>query len=273
MTVQSRSLVRSALLASVAGAVLPFGIANATVVLYTNDADFSTDASGLGYTQTYVETFEENDMTGYGGLLSNPVEYGVPSPGFPSGLDAPGLSISGVGSNVFGILPYSGWPAVTSAAVGTNSSFGVTAMHFADGGVDAVAFKIIGIQTFTSNIPEEVEYTIYSPTDEVMANGFFPTPDAETGQFMGVVSDSPIGSIEIRGQRFGLDTQEYLDDIQGWNAGGSTPGDANGDGLANFADILAIIGVWGPCPGCPEDLNGNGAADFADILEVIANWS
>ncbi|MCP3904459.1 MAG: hypothetical protein GY715_12600 [Planctomycetes bacterium] len=272
MSVQSRSLVRSALLASVASAALP-GIASGAVVLYTNDADFTTDASGLGYTQTYVETFEENDMTGYGGFVSNPLESGVPGPGFPSGLDAPDLAIVGTGSNLFGILPYGGWPGIPSAGVGTNSEFGTVIIEFGGGGVDAVAFEVLGISTFTTNIPEQVEYTILSPTDEVMSTGVFPTPDAETGSFMGVVSDAPMGSIEIRGSRFGLDTQEYVDNVQGWHAGGAAPGDANGDGLANFADILAIIGAWGSCPGCPEDLNGNGNADFADILEVIANWS
>ncbi|MHC5113770.1 MAG: hypothetical protein ACYTGP_05020 [Planctomycetota bacterium] len=50
------------------------------------------------------------------------------------------------------------------------------------------------------------------------------------------------------------------------------PEDLNGNGQVDFADILAVIAVWGPCPGCPEDLNGNGAADFADILEIIAAW-
>ncbi|MCP3902431.1 MAG: hypothetical protein GY715_02250 [Planctomycetes bacterium] len=50
------------------------------------------------------------------------------------------------------------------------------------------------------------------------------------------------------------------------------PEDLNGNGQVDFADILAVIAVWGPCPGCPEDLNGNGDADFADILAIIAAW-
>jgi len=55
--------------------------------------------------------------------------------------------------------------------------------------------------------------------------------------------------------------------------GGAVEGDANGDGVVNFADILAIVGAWGPCPGCPEDVNGDDAVNFADILVVIANWT
>jgi hypothetical protein len=50
------------------------------------------------------------------------------------------------------------------------------------------------------------------------------------------------------------------------------PADLNGNGQVDFADILVIIGAWGPCAGCPEDLNMNGQVDFADILVVIGAW-
>jgi len=46
--------------------------------------------------------------------------------------------------------------------------------------------------------------------------------------------------------------------------------DLNGNCSVDFADILQIIGAWGPCGvPCPEDLNGNGNVDFADILLVV----
>jgi len=50
------------------------------------------------------------------------------------------------------------------------------------------------------------------------------------------------------------------------------PGDANGDGVVNFADIVAVISAWGPCGGCPEDFDHNGVVDFQDLLEVLKNW-
>jgi hypothetical protein len=50
------------------------------------------------------------------------------------------------------------------------------------------------------------------------------------------------------------------------------PADLDGDGEVGFAEILQVIGAWGPCGSCPEDLNGNGAVDFADILVIIASW-
>jgi hypothetical protein len=59
--------------------------------------------------------------------------------------------------------------------------------------------------------------------------------------------------------------------------GSALVGDANGDGVVNFGDILAVIAAWGACPDppapCPADVNGSGAVDFADVLVVIANWT
>ncbi|MCP3904605.1 MAG: hypothetical protein GY715_13345, partial [Planctomycetes bacterium] len=51
------------------------------------------------------------------------------------------------------------------------------------------------------------------------------------------------------------------------------PADLNGNGVVDFADILAIISTWGPCPPeCPEDLDGSGDVGFGDILIVIGSW-
>ncbi|MHC5113616.1 MAG: lamin tail domain-containing protein [Planctomycetota bacterium] len=49
--------------------------------------------------------------------------------------------------------------------------------------------------------------------------------------------------------------------------------DLSGNGQVDFADILVVIGAWGPCGvPCPQDLSGNGQVDFADILVIIAAW-
>jgi hypothetical protein len=51
-------------------------------------------------------------------------------------------------------------------------------------------------------------------------------------------------------------------------------GDVNGDGAVDFADILAVVAAWGPCPAgpCPEDVDGNGTVEFDDLLTVVANF-
>ena len=50
------------------------------------------------------------------------------------------------------------------------------------------------------------------------------------------------------------------------------PADLDGGGDVGFADLLQLIGAWGPCAGCPEDLNGSGDVGFADLLVLIGAW-
>ena len=50
------------------------------------------------------------------------------------------------------------------------------------------------------------------------------------------------------------------------------PADLDGDGMVGPADLLALLGAWGPCPGCPEDLNGDTVVDVADLLLLLSAW-
>jgi hypothetical protein len=53
------------------------------------------------------------------------------------------------------------------------------------------------------------------------------------------------------------------------------PGDLDGDGDVDVFDLLALLGVWGPCPDasdCPADLDGSGAVDVFDLLILLGNW-
>jgi hypothetical protein len=52
-------------------------------------------------------------------------------------------------------------------------------------------------------------------------------------------------------------------------------GDANGDGMVNFADITSVLAnfnMTGP-PRRPGDANGDGVVNFADITTVLANFN
>ena len=51
------------------------------------------------------------------------------------------------------------------------------------------------------------------------------------------------------------------------------PADVTGDGVVDVADLLAVLGRWGPCGDiCPEDVDRNRTVDFADLLAVLAAW-
>jgi hypothetical protein len=68
--------------------------------------------------------------------------------------------------------------------------------------------------------------------------------------------------------------------FRGWAAcliRGSVTGDLNGDGVVDVADLLALLGHWGPCPSppaeCPADLDDDGSVAVEDLLVLLANWS
>lgn len=69
-----------------------------------------------------------------------------------------------------------------------------------------------------------------------------------------------------------------LHDAGGKDAGrvyviaGRIAGDADGDGIVGFADILSVLASWGPCDCCSADLNQDGSVGFADLLITLASW-
>jgi len=60
-----------------------------------------------------------------------------------------------------------------------------------------------------------------------------------------------------------------------------SPADLNDDGVVNVADLLAVIGAWGPCIAppaqcvtytCWADIVPTGTVNVQDLLMVIGNW-
>jgi len=54
-------------------------------------------------------------------------------------------------------------------------------------------------------------------------------------------------------------------------------GDLNGDGRINVADLLLLLGAWGPCPDpcpppCSGDLDGDCRVGVMDLLGLLMNW-
>ncbi len=53
------------------------------------------------------------------------------------------------------------------------------------------------------------------------------------------------------------------------------PGDIDGNGVVNIADLLMLLAAWGrcgDCGNCPEDLNGDCTVGITDLLILLANW-
>jgi hypothetical protein len=53
----------------------------------------------------------------------------------------------------------------------------------------------------------------------------------------------------------------------------ATPGDLDGDGDVDVADILLLIAAWDSDGSNGGDLNGDGVVNVADLLILLANWS
>lgn len=54
------------------------------------------------------------------------------------------------------------------------------------------------------------------------------------------------------------------------------PGDVNGDGVVNGADLALVLGHWGSCAECTEctgDLDGDCAVGGSDLAIVLGHWS
>ncbi len=51
-------------------------------------------------------------------------------------------------------------------------------------------------------------------------------------------------------------------------------GDANGDDVVNFGDIVETLANWGAsgAPSIPGDTNGDGLVNFDDVTATLANW-
>jgi hypothetical protein len=96
----------------------------------------------------------------------------------------------------------------------------------------------------------------------------------------GIIGDASQLQLRFTASDVGADTQSVVEagvdalliSATECNDAG-VPGDADGDGQVNVADILAVIAAWGTsCNNCTEDLDGSGIVDVADLLLVIANW-
>ena len=53
------------------------------------------------------------------------------------------------------------------------------------------------------------------------------------------------------------------------------PGDVDGDGAVDMADLLLVFGSWGSCASsdCPPDQDTDGNVGITDVLIVLGNWS
>lgn len=175
------------------------------LLFFDSMSDFVTHSEAQGYTLMGVEDFEENDLGSNQAAVQNEPLDGNPNVSFPNGLDVDTLSItSSSGSGV--TLVTDGFYGVETSMVGADVSTSRTSVTFLADDYVAVG---LDIADFTMGQPCNVG--IFDLEDQMIeATTVQSSYDAV---FFGVVSDVPIGRIEVASTVFG---NELVDNIQVW---------------------------------------------------------
>jgi hypothetical protein len=112
--------------------------------------------------------------------------------------------------------------------------------------------------------------------DFILAAGYEVTNDKDR---IDAVSWSGGGDLDGDGELDASDNCPYdanpgQDDYDGDGMGDMCEcvGDADNSGEVTVVDFLAMLAVWGPCPGCPEDFDYSGDVGVTDFLAMLANW-
>ncbi len=133
--------------------------------------------------------------------------------------------------------------------------------------------SVVVAGTADSILPSQGFITgIDADTGEVLWSVMLPQEDGAFPQPTGHPRFSPDGSRVYMGVILQNRSFVYAIDL----GGVGVPGDTNGDGVVNFADLNAVLAAFGQSgePGFSgADLDGDGQVGFADLNLVLTNFS
>ncbi|MCP3905285.1 MAG: hypothetical protein GY715_16790 [Planctomycetes bacterium] len=157
-------------------------------------------------------------------------------------------------------------PQLDEADLGSGGGGTLPAVHDQDPLAVTGQVSIVGEDQYVANLPGGSTLSVIVNGDadyRVDLLNFIGAPIATSDR--GGLGVEEVFSITIPA------TGVYLIRIAGIDCN-PVVGDVNGDCSVSFADILEVIGAWGPNPGHPADVNGDDAVNFADILVIIGAW-
>ena len=81
--------------------------------------------------------------------------------------------------------------------------------------------------------------------------------------------------IRFRARDLGTDSvvEAGVDDVRIEKYACSVPGDLNGDGRVDGADLGYLLAAWGTVGASAADLDGSGRVDGADLGVLLSRWS
>lgn len=113
-------------------------------------------------------------------------------------------------------------------------------------------------QTYSYGVQSEIPLMAGTFTVAIDLGGLTP-PDPDTDWFQLNIAVNAGGGPNVI----------YIDNIRILRV--PVPGDVDGNGCVDDADLLAVLFAFGNTGG-PEDLNGDGTVDDIDLLEVLFNF-
>lgn len=163
----------------------------------------------------------------------------------------------------------------------TNTYFpGVaTALYFRfDKPVPAAGVFIRGVHTAGINPAFGVNFAAYNEQGTAYSTPvLLPDPEQDGGAgtlFIGIVAGpGSLGITEIEFAPLSIGGIACADLRPGGPAVGACIGDANGDGVVDFADLNIVLTDYGLAqPGLQGDLDGDGDCDFEDLNLVLSAY-
>jgi len=103
---------------------------------------------------------------------------------------------------------------------------------------------------------------------ELDAKGFVQVSATNITLGTTVVNISPFGDVEVQLTQVAASGQVEVVPV-------GVIGDLNGDEIVGVADLLQVLGAWGPCENpksCPEDFDNDGAVGVSDLLTLLGAW-
>ncbi|MSR69371.1 MAG: hypothetical protein EXS17_03390 [Phycisphaerales bacterium] len=177
------------------------------------------------------------------------------------GVSAQAFALSGIGTRLWGAS------GLSLSPVATQYSTDFTAVTAGSGGATfawqtSSAFGQDSIFSQRVNAAGVVQWANASRVDVASDKGMMMSVRQSSASVF-VWPDGATGNTDIAAQRVGDDS------LVGSNP--TSPGDANGDGLVNGADLAAVLSGWGTNDAA-ADVNDDGIVDGVDLAIVLSDW-
>ena len=112
----------------------------------------------------------------------------------------------------------------------------------------------------------------YLPDESNVGQDFFLEMGQAGADAIGYDAPLPAGSYTFWAQETSDSNDEWVISIVLTPAETNCVADVNDNGSVDFADLVQLLSVFGPCASCVEDLDESGSVDFNDLISMLSFW-